>query len=130
MLGRDSQHGKDRPGVGGHRLCWLYCKNHCTPLPYIESKHQILGQTDPTFISLIITSEVSWLSGCFPERKQHFPVKETKGLKSSEAGREKEKLMTGENKFTESLMPVKHNPTACNECREVFLSPCFLPWWC
>lgn len=71
MLGRDSQHGKDGPGVGGHRLCWLYCKSHCTPLPYIESKHQILGQTDPTFISLIITSEVSWLSGCFPERKKN-----------------------------------------------------------
>lgn len=83
MLGRDSQHGKDGPGVRGHRLCWLYCKSHCTPLPYIESKHQILGQTDPTFISLIITSEVSWLSGCFPERKQHFPVKETWQVKTN-----------------------------------------------
>lgn len=44
--------------------------------PRTESKHQILCQTDSTFMSRIITGDESWESGCDPETEEQFSVEE------------------------------------------------------
>lgn len=61
------------PVLTTHVIAWFH-HGHQT---CAESKHQLLCQTDTTFMSRIITGDESWVSCYDPETKQHMPLAET-----------------------------------------------------
>lgn len=61
------------PVLTTHLIAWFH-HGHQT---CAESKHQLLCQTDTTFMSRIITGDESWVSCYDPETKQHMPLAET-----------------------------------------------------